>query len=187
MGPSQLTDPVTIEFPPVSAAERTEFVHDIVNVVNKSYTETEGDIFLPGYQRTSPLEVADLIRTGRLAVAFQSPAKEPVGCVSLKSVSPTQNSFAMLALSPAYRGLGLGKKLVQFVEEHSQSQGCKVMQLELLVPTTFEHPFKRRIQAWYSKMGYQVVKVGQFEEDYPAIAPLLAGPAEYRISEKALV
>ncbi|KAM0278865.1 hypothetical protein ACHAQH_004943 [Verticillium albo-atrum] len=186
MGSSQPIDPVTIGFPPTSDAERLEFVNGIVDVVNQAYAETEGDIFVPGYKRTTANEVAGLIRAGRLVVATQGSAGEPVGCVSLKAMSPTRTSFAMLALMPNYRGSGLGKKLVQFVEEHSRSQGCTVMQVELLVPTTFEHPFKKRLDAWYSKMGYQLAKVGQFDQDYPDLAPLLAGPADYKISEKPL-
>ncbi|KAM0335441.1 hypothetical protein ACHAQA_000487 [Verticillium albo-atrum] len=187
MGSSMTNDPVTIGFPPTSAAERDDFVGTLVDVVNKAYTETEGDLFVPGYQRTNFPEIAELIRNGRLAVASRGAAGEPVGCVWLKLLPPTRASFAMLALDPAYRGGGLGKRLIQFVEEHSRSLGCTVMQLELLVPTTFEHVFKKRLEAWYTKMGYALINVGQFEVDYPAIAALLAGPTEYRIYERSLV
>ncbi|RXG50209.1 hypothetical protein VDGE_01075 [Verticillium dahliae] len=187
MGSAQQNDPVIIGFPPASDAERLDFVNGLVDVVNKAYAETEREMFVTGYQRTTPTEVADLIRTGQLVTATRDPTGEPVGCVSLKAMSPTRSAFGMLALGATYQGSGLGRKLIQFVEEHSRVQGCEVMQLELLVPTTWEHPFKTRMNAWYSRLGYQLVKVGQFDKDYPALAPLLSGPADYRISEKSLV
>jgi hypothetical protein len=60
------------------------------------------------------------------------------------------------------------------------------MQLELLVPTTFEHAFKSRMQAWYQRRGYRVVKLGSFDQEYPALAVHLVGPVEYRIFHKDL-
>ena len=80
----------------------------------------------------------------------------------------------------------MGRQLVLFAEGSCRDKGCTVMQLELLVPTTFNHGFKNRMQAWYLRMGYSIVQLGQFGQRYPALAPLLAGPTEYRIFEKAL-
>ena len=167
-------------------AEDTTLINALVNIVNEVYNETEEGIFPPDYRRTNAQEVADYIRNGQLAAAFIQ--NQPVGCVSMKQISPTLGQFGMLALEAAHRGGGHGRRMARFAEDHCRDVlGCSVMQVELLVPTTFTHAFKERNQAWYLRMGYKVVKLGSFEEDWPHLAPLLVGPTDYRVFEKPLV
>lgn len=198
------TGRLQIQFPDASVADDTRVVGSVVEIVNKSFREAEVGIFLPGYQRTHDAEIAQLIRDGLLAVAYiparDSPTQqgqnlassdEPeamrvVGCVYVTQLSATHGNFGMLALDPDLRGGGLGRAMVQFAEDHCRKKGCTMMQLELLVPTSFEHTFKSTIQAWYQRMAYQVVRLGIFEKEYPTLAPHLAGPVEYRIFEKSL-
>jgi hypothetical protein len=35
--------------------------------------------------------------------------------------------------------------------------------------------------AWYTRLGYELDRVGAIDEDYPQLAAQLAGPADYRI------
>jgi GNAT superfamily N-acetyltransferase len=188
MSDSPRTSPeaISISFPNVSSAEDADFVAALVAIVQVVYSEAEEGIFIPGYQRTTSTEVARLIRDGQLAVAYLREGMKPVGCIVVRLISPDRGNFGMLALDAAYRGGGVGRQLVLFAESYCRDKGCTVMQLELLVPTTFNHGFKERMQAWYMRMGYRLVQLAQFEQEYPALAPLLAGPAEYRIFEKAL-
>lgn len=176
-----------IRVPNAETADDSKLVTALVKIVNAAYSETEGGIFLPGYERTSNPEVAGLIRNGQLAVAYLGGGVEPVGCVFIKLLSPTRGEFGMLALDSAHRGGGLGKQLALFAEQHCRGKGCTIMQLELLFPTTLTHAFKARNHAWYVRMGYEVVRLGSFEHDYPALARLLAGPTEYRVYEKPLL
>ncbi|KAH7031663.1 uncharacterized protein B0I36DRAFT_125468 [Microdochium trichocladiopsis] len=63
------------------------------------------------------------------------------------------------------------------------------MQLLLLVPSANpDHDFKRRLRQWYERMGYveAVAKKGDLADGYPALAPLLAGPAVLHCFEKDL-
>ena len=93
----------------------------------------------------------------------------------------------MLALDSKHKGNGLGRQLVVFAENECCRRGCKTMQLELLVPTGFQHSGKARMQAWYLRLGYKIVKLGDFYEEYPDLAGILAGPTEYRIFEKHFI
>lgn len=176
---------VTISIPPSSAAEDEPFVSTLTSVLNAVYTEAEQGIFVAGYRRTNEPEVAGLLRAGQLAVAYCG--YRPIGCVLVKQLSPERGDMAMLALDPSWRGVGTGRQLVHFCEAYCRSLGCTLMQLELLFPTTFTHPWKQRLHLWYVKMGYQVVEIGDFNKDYPQLNPLLAGPAEYRIFGKSLI
>ena len=186
------TPTVDIAIPPPSSADDTALVAKLTAMINAVYSGAEVGIFKEGYQRTHDAEVADFLRAGRIAVATSTstttstPHVEPVGCVSVKLLTPEKGEFGMMALAPELRGHGLGTKLVLFAEDYCRAKGCTVMQLELLVPSTFAHEGKLRNQAWYLRMGYEIVRLGDFRDDYPALEPLLCGPTEYRVFEKRL-
>lgn len=190
---------ITIDFPPVSAADDGALVSAITELINIVYAEAELGIWRSGFQRTSKAEIATLIRNGQLALAVYNTSEtssistlslpvetQPIGCIFINYLSAKLGTFGMLALDPAHRGSGVGHDLVAFAEDDCRQKGCSAMQLELLVPLSFEHAFKTRLQTWYTRLGYQLVKLGSFEKEYPELAPLLAGPAEYRVFEKEM-
>ncbi|UNI17380.1 hypothetical protein JDV02_003723 [Purpureocillium takamizusanense] len=187
-------DDITIGFAPPPASRDVDLTARVAALVNKVYFDAEAGIFHDGYHRTSSAEIAQFIQDQHLVLARlnhhgASPsagAGDVIGCVYVKTLSPTLGDFGMLALDETYRGGGLGRDLVRFAEGHCRRIGCTKMQLELLVPTTFEHALKTRMQAWYLRMGYRIVKLGSFQDEYPALAPLLTGPADYKIFEKDL-
>ncbi|KAI9163948.1 hypothetical protein HJFPF1_05582 [Paramyrothecium foliicola] len=193
---------IQISIPPPSVAEDESLVSVVRDIVNAVYHETEGDLFVPGYQRTKSPQVATLIRKGQLALAYlddrdsQSHASSTeapitaaniVGCVCIKRTSERLGEFGMLALDIDYRGGGTGRRMAQFAEDHCRAMGCSSVQIEILVPTTFEHAFKARLFDWYQRMGYEVVRLGNFGDDWPELAAQLAGPTDYRILEKKLL
>ena len=94
----------------------------------------------------------------------------------------------MLVCDPSFRGSGAGKKLVHFAEEHCRDGlGKEVMQCELLVSTEWDNPFKVRMHGWYERMGYRVVRKGDFAEEWPQFGVHLVSKVEFRVYEKALV
>ncbi|KAI4602506.1 hypothetical protein KJ359_009752 [Pestalotiopsis sp. 9143b] len=184
---------IFVRMAPPAAAENAALVERLRGVVNLVYGETEGDIFVDGYQRVGTQEMVDIVRAGQLAVAYlaSSPrGEEAVGCMRIKTLSDGKTGeLGMFAVDPAYRGGGLGRDMVAFAESHCRGAlGLETMRLELLVPRGgVEHAFKKRLQAWYERMGYAMVKLGVFQDDYPQLAPLLRGACEYRVYEKSLL
>ncbi|PTB62448.1 hypothetical protein BBK36DRAFT_1129444 [Trichoderma citrinoviride] len=199
---SKGTPRLLIEFPPPAAADNLTEISAITKLVNHVFIEGEAGIWNNGYVRTSDAEVTDLIRKGQLAVAYlaspslaseKKPSAEqlvgkgpPVGCVCVKRNSDTLCSLGMLAIDKAYQGLGLGREIFQFVEDHCLSLGCTTLGLDILVPTSYDHPLKTRMQAWYKRLGFRETRLADFAEEYPALAPLLSGPVVYRVFEKKL-
>ncbi|KAK6819359.1 hypothetical protein PG987_015842 [Apiospora arundinis] len=192
---------VTIEIP-TDASD--SLVARLTGIVNQVYFDTEKDLFIEGTQRTNEQELRSIIRDGELAIAYvenPSPEHQPtssppppqqqreaIGCIRIKRVSDDVGELGMMAIAPSHQGGGMGSTLVRFAEGHiKETLGLAVSQLELLVPSGFHHAFKARLQGWYDKMGYRVVRLGVFEDDYPEIAKLLRGPTEYRVFEKRLV
>ncbi|KAK4068435.1 uncharacterized protein Triagg1_7374 [Trichoderma aggressivum f. europaeum] len=192
------TPRLIIEFPPAAVVDDLSLISAITKLVNLVFIEAEAGIWNHGFVRTSDAEVADFIRKGQLAVAYlASPSLtsedqgllqkgQPVGCVCVKRSSDSMCTLGMLALDKTHQGLGLGREIYQFVEEYCLSLGCNTLGLDILVPTSYAHPLKTRMEAWYRRLGFQLVRLADFADDYPALAPLLSGPVDNRVFEKKL-
>ncbi|KAK8127165.1 hypothetical protein PG984_008273 [Apiospora sp. TS-2023a] len=189
---------IAIEIATSNDGDDDALVARLTGIVNQVYFDTESDIFVEGFQRTDEQEVRGIIQAGELAVAYLLPIPTPdqqqqqqrqvIGCIRIRRVSDSVGELGMMALDPAHQGGGKGSSLVQFAEQHiRETLKLPISRLELLVPSGFHHAFKARLQAWYDKMGYRVVRLGVFQDEYPKIAALLRGPTEYRVFEKTLV
>jgi GNAT superfamily N-acetyltransferase len=180
---------VTIEMAPASAAEDKDLVKTLTEIVNKVYGEFENGMYVDGFQRTTAPEVEKILAAGELGVAYLNAAspRRAVGCVRVQKLSETTGEFGMFAVDPKYQGGGLGRDMARFAEDRCRAQGLTVMRLELLFPTWFEHAFKVRLQGWYTRMGYSVVRLDDFHSEYPHLAKLLRGDCEFRVFEKSLV
>jgi hypothetical protein len=67
-----------------------------------------------------------------------------------------------------------------------RSRGVTTMQLELLVPKGWVHPEKDRLRAWYTRLGYRVVRSAPFEQVAAHLQSELATPCEFLIFHKPL-
>jgi GNAT superfamily N-acetyltransferase len=156
----------------------------IADLTNEVYAVAEEGLWVDGATRTTLDEVAQLTRAGEIAVARTG--DRVVGSVRVQRLDERTGEFGMLVADPASRGVGVGGELVRFAEDECRGNGLRVMQLELLVPRDWTHPTKEFLNAWYIRMGYRVVRTGDFGEAYPTLAPLLATPCDFVIYEKDL-
>ena len=169
--------------PPESAAD-AELVAAIAELVNRVYDEAEAGLWQPGAERTEPTEIARLVAAGEIVTARSG--ERVVGSVRLQSLDADTAEFGMLAAEPGLRGLGIGRELVAHVEAVATERGARTMQLELLVPTTWTHPSKEFLRAWYERIGYRVVRTGHLAELYPDLAPLLATECDLLVFHRSL-
>lgn len=156
----------------------------IADLVNLVYAESERGLWIDGARRTNVEEVAAFAKAGELAVAQLD--GRPAGAVRVQQLDAETGEFGMLAADPAVRGRGVGRDLVRFAEDTCRARGRTVMRLELLVPRGWVLESKEFLHAWYTRLGYRLDRVGTIDEDYPQLAPQLAGPADYRIYQKRL-
>jgi GNAT superfamily N-acetyltransferase len=157
----------------------------VTELVNAVYRESERGLWRDGAARTSRAEVAALAGAGEL-VADVRAGGDLAGVVRVQALDAATGEFGMLAADPARHGQGIGRDLVRFAEDDSRTRGHTTMQLELLVPRGWRLASKERLHGWYTRLGYRLDRIGRFEEQYPDLAPLLAGPADYRIYAKPL-
>jgi hypothetical protein len=93
----------------------------------------------------------------------------------------------MLVAAPEQRGTGVGRALVAFAEQRSRERGLRAIQLELLLPRTWQHPSKEFLKSWYGRIGYRRVRTGSIDDVHPHLAPLLATPCDLAVYEKPLL
>ena len=157
---------------------------EIAGLVNLVYAESERGLWAGAAQRTDAGEIIAFARAGELAVARVD--GRIAGAVRIRRLDPATGEFGMLAADPAVRGRGIGRDLVRFTEDTSRERGSTVMRLELLVPRGWVLESKEILHGWYTRLGYEIARIGTIDEDYPHLAPQLAGPADYRIYMKNL-
>ena len=169
-GPAQggATPGLTISF-----AEGDAVVTAVLPLVNAAYAAGEAGLWRPGAQRISAEDLREMVARGELAVARRDGAI--VGCVRT-----TAGRLGLLAAAPSELGTGVGRALVAFAEDFSRARGAPSMQLELVVPREGSHPFKRRLEAWYRRLGYR--HAGRRDFDVES----LAVPCEMLVLEKDL-
>lgn len=173
---------MVIETLPATAAEDASLMEHITDLVNRVYADAERGLWRDDATRTSVEEVATLTRAGQLVVADID--GQPTGVVCVKRLDKDTGEFGMLATEPIARGRGIGTELVRFAEQAMRDDGCRQMQLELLVPREWVLESKEFLAAWYDRLGYRLARIGHIEEAYPHLAPMLCTPTDFRIYRK---
>lgn len=138
-------------------ADDSVLVSQLVEIINVAYKTSEGDIWIDSHLRTTPDDLARLIRAGEIFVARR--ASQVVGTVRICE-DERSLEWGQLASVPAVAGQGLGRAIAAYVEARARAKGRSVVTLEVLVPKTAahepRHPAKGRLQDWYARMGYEV-------------------------------
>ena len=169
---------------PAASADDRALVTEIAALVNEVYQVAEAGLWVDGARRTNADEIAELVRRQELVTARADDVV--VGAVRVQRLDDGLAEFGMLAADPERRGLGIGRALVSFAERWAVERGHGAMQLELLVPTSWMHPSKEFLRAWYTRIGYREVRTGHLAELYPELAPLLATTCDLVVYRKEL-
>ena len=175
---------IVVGIEPAASAEDVPLVAAIAELINEVYVIAEAGLWVDGARRTDAREIAELVRWEELAVARID--GRLVGVVRVHPLDAETAEFGMLAADPARRGIGIGRALVAFAEGWAVERGFARMQLELLVPTSWQHPSKQFLHEWYSRIGYRVVKTSTLGELYPELEPLLATSCDLVVYRKSL-
>jgi ribosomal protein S18 acetylase RimI-like enzyme len=175
---------ISVRLLPGSAADDAGLVARLTDLVNGVYADAERGLWLDGFTRTVPEEMAEMVRAGETAVAEL--AGELVGTVRVHAVGPHRGEFGLLAADPTVRGIGVGRALVAFAERELRAGGAAEMQLELLVPRDWSHPSKEFLRAWYGRLGYRLAGSRPMDEAFPHLGPFLATPCDLELYEKPL-
>lgn len=156
----------------------------LADLINRVYRDAEKGLWVSGAERTDAAEVRALIRAGEIAVLRDRGGV--AGLIRIQELGDDLGEFGMLVADPDRRGEGVGRRLVEFAEQWARERGLGRMQLELLVPRTWQHPVKEFLRGWYTRTGYVPVRLGRFDEDFPQLQPLLATECDFLVLHKDL-
>jgi GNAT superfamily N-acetyltransferase len=166
---------LTVELLDPSVAADVELPEALTTLVNRVYAVGEAGLWQEGSGRLLPGEMAEMIGAGQIAVARLQ--GEIVGSVHIRLLEDGRvGELGLLTADPEHRGIGVGRALADFAEGLNRSRGARLLQLQLLVPTAWEHPVKRFLYDWYSRRGYVVVARRPMAEVYPDLDRWLATP-----------
>jgi GNAT superfamily N-acetyltransferase len=157
---------------------------ELTRLVNEVYETAERGLWRDGAVRTTASELAELIAARQIAVATRR--GRIVGSVRIHDIADDASEFGMLVAAPDQRGTGVGRALLDFVEQQSRERGLRAIRLELLVPRGWRHPSKEFLKSWYGRRGYRLTRTGRIDDAYPHLAPLLATPCDLTVYEKPL-
>src|SRR5256885_7878082 len=101
----------------LSGADMTVMAR-LAELVNRSYAASEKGMWLDGAARTTPEDVAERAREGKVAVARID--GRIVGCIRVEGLDERAAEFGMLAADLDHRGAGIGRELVRFAEDRSR-------------------------------------------------------------------
>ncbi|MEE2033175.1 GNAT family N-acetyltransferase [Rhodococcus chondri] len=160
----------------------------VAELVNTVYAVAEDGMWADGCTRTNPSEIAEMALSGQLVGAWQG--DHLVGCIRV--VCPAEGAgentaeFGMLAAAPQFRGLGVGRELVRFVEEQCAAAGCETMQLEVIRPRDTPLSSKDFLARWYTQLGYRLAATGPVGTPHPELVESLVVPCEVDTYRKVL-
>jgi GNAT superfamily N-acetyltransferase len=157
---------------------------ELPDMVNAAFAAGEDGLWQPGTYRIAADELRRLVDRGELVVARREGVL--AGCMRLRPLDAATAELGLLTAARDAAGAGVGRALMAFAEDRARAGGQTAMRLRLLVPREGTHPFKARLHAWYTRLGYRVVGRLDFAVELPELAALLTTPCDLVVYEKRL-
>ncbi|GAA0293978.1 hypothetical protein GCM10010302_35790 [Streptomyces polychromogenes] len=123
------------------AAEGRVFFASYQSVQDTAYRLGRGECWVA-------LQGTDLVGTVTVAAPYEAPEGYPAGDGS--------GSFWQLAVDPAYRGSGLGQRLLSLAEERIAALGSDAVVIDTSVEAA-------ELIGWYRRRGYEPVGTWQWD------------------------
>jgi GNAT superfamily N-acetyltransferase len=117
-------------------------VAPLARLVNRAYEVEE--FFVDG-ARTTPEEVAELLRSGRFLVLD---CADGLAAAVYVRTEGNDAQLQMLSVSPELQGRGIGTRLVAVAEALSSAVGCRSMGLQIV-------NLRDELGPWYRRLGYR--------------------------------
>ncbi len=138
---------IQIDIRPTTLAD----VPSVVQLMHAAYAEYEGKLDPPsGAHKESVESIAAKLQTASGALAWIGPTL--AGSV-LYEVQGTALYMSRLAVLPAYRRCGIGRRLVEHVEAAAQKRGLPYVTLGVRIALPQNVLF-------YERLGYSIVRTG---------------------------
>ncbi len=179
-----MTSTIIIEKVPADKADNPALVQDITDMINAVYEIAEAGMWKAGTPRLIPSETAELISKEEIFAARLG--AQIVGSVRIRRVDENTFEFGILVCRLEFQGQGIGQTLVEFAEDFSRRSGGEYMQSELLFPKIWQQKSKIVLKSWYERMGYKIIRNGNFDLENGRHAGCLVEPCNFVIFQRTL-
>lgn len=133
---------------------------EIIAVTNTAFAV---ESFISG-TRTDPESLAGMMRKGVFLIAERSAAERSHGLLASVYIElrGARGYFGMLAVDPAFQGIGLGRRMVEAAEDYCRRQGCRYLDLTTL-------SLRPELPPFYRKLGYLETGTEPFRPARPLV------------------
>jgi len=156
----------------------------ICELINSVYSKAEVKIWRPNKKRITRNEF--VLKQKKVQTLLAYVGKALAGTIYL-TIQGNMLRFELLAVSPYFRGRGIGSLLVTEVEKISSELKVVGIKFELLVPVSWQHLDKERVINWYKNRSYKVFGRQSIWALCPDDVKFLMAPAEFLLWEKSLL
>lgn len=136
----------------------------LYDIVIQAYAATEKEIWGQNYVRISFSDFTEFVENDEILFALMD--GKIVGGVRYFQLDNNTWSFSLLGSDFNHAGKGIGRALIDKVEELVKAKGGIAIHIEVLRAIGVEVTSKERLKAWYIKMGYELVKTVDVFEVY---------------------
>lgn len=143
-----------------------ENIDQFYAIMLKAYAITEARIWGENYQRMSRQDFSAVIEKGELIGAWID--GQPVGSIHTYRISENTFAFGLFSVDFHFKGLGIGRKLIQEAENKAREEGAHFMELEILRPENETLKFKTILHDWYQRLGYELIETVSFIDRKPS-------------------
>ncbi|MGV6861129.1 MAG: GNAT family N-acetyltransferase [Putridiphycobacter sp.] len=125
-------------------------------IMVKGYELTEEEIWGKNYVRLFYPEFKTLVLKNEILIAYYN--SEIVGCLRHYAKDENTYSFGLLSVDFDFGRKGIGKALIDKVEEIAKSEGYDKIQIEILRVKDMDVPHKVVLAKYYERLGYNYTK-----------------------------
>ncbi|MCH2223387.1 MAG: GNAT family N-acetyltransferase [Crocinitomicaceae bacterium] len=156
----------------------------LYEIMRDAYASTEEEIWGKNYIRMSKSEYFQLLDEDQVLIAKWN--NEIAGCIYYYQKDEKSFGFGLLGTHMDFTKRGIGKSLIQAVEDLAKKAGAQFMKIEILRVRGVDVPGKIILKKWYETLGYSYTHSEDFAKIKPEKASLLLKPSDFDCYKKVL-
>jgi GNAT superfamily N-acetyltransferase len=130
-------------------------IPELVRVINAAYRVE--DFFIDG-DRTSAEDVAARMRApGARFLVIETEVRGTLAASVWLETVGERGHFAMLSVDPPHQGTGLGRRLIDAVEDYCRKAGCSALDIEVV-------NLREELPPLYEAFGFSKTGLGSFSD-----------------------
>lgn len=126
---------------------------ELYEIIIKGYELTEEEVWGPKYVRVFRPEYDRLIEKGEVLIAFYN--GKVAGGIHHYSINDQGYTFSLLAVNFSLGGLGIGKALIDEIENIAISKKAKQIKIEVLRVRGVDTIAKLKLAKFYDRLGFK--------------------------------